>query len=100
MERGGALKLTLELRSDATSSTEEDFCNWSLNLAVNKNKDCSLDESEQSFNVEAEKYLSVGDRSNLCADVDELQFNASPEEFTSKKVTTKILQQIEVSVSF
>uniref|UniRef100_A0A8C7DTX5 E3 ubiquitin-protein ligase n=1 Tax=Oncorhynchus kisutch TaxID=8019 RepID=A0A8C7DTX5_ONCKI len=28
-------------------------------------------------------------------DVDDLQFNASPEEFTSKKVTTKILQQIE-----
>uniref|UniRef100_A0A3Q3FE88 E3 ubiquitin-protein ligase n=1 Tax=Kryptolebias marmoratus TaxID=37003 RepID=A0A3Q3FE88_KRYMA len=28
-------------------------------------------------------------------EVDELQFNASPEEFTSKKVTTKILQQIE-----
>lgn len=30
-------------------------------------------------------------------DVEELQFNASPEEFTSKKITTKILQQIEVS---
>lgn len=30
-------------------------------------------------------------------DFDELQFNASPEEFTSKKITTKILQQIEVS---
>uniref|UniRef100_A0A4W5N0X6 E3 ubiquitin-protein ligase n=1 Tax=Hucho hucho TaxID=62062 RepID=A0A4W5N0X6_9TELE len=28
-------------------------------------------------------------------DVDDIQFNASPEEFTSKKVTTKILQQIE-----
>lgn len=27
--------------------------------------------------------------------VEDLQFNASPEEFTSKKVTTKILQQIE-----
>lgn len=27
--------------------------------------------------------------------MDDLQFNASPEEFTSKKVTTKILQQIE-----
>lgn len=36
----------------------------------------------------------------LCADVDELQFNASPEEFTSKKITTKILQQIEVRHSF
>lgn len=36
----------------------------------------------------------------LCSvlDFDELQFNASPEEFTSKKITTKILQQIEVSV--
>ena len=35
---------------------------------------------------------------NLClgSDFDELQFNASPEEFTSKKITTKILQQIEV----
>ncbi|XP_046871935.1 E3 ubiquitin-protein ligase HECTD1 isoform X1 [Hypomesus transpacificus] len=31
----------------------------------------------------------------LQEDVDDLQFNASPEEFTSKKVTTKILQQIE-----
>ncbi|XP_055721274.1 E3 ubiquitin-protein ligase HECTD1 isoform X6 [Salvelinus fontinalis] len=28
-------------------------------------------------------------------EVEDLQFNASPEEFTSKKVTTKILQQIE-----
>ena len=32
----------------------------------------------------------------VCVEVDELQFNASPDEFTSKKVTTKILQQIEV----
>lgn len=31
--------------------------------------------------------------------MDELQFNASPEEFTSKKITTKILQQIEVTAS-
>ncbi|CAK6980078.1 E3 ubiquitin-protein ligase HECTD1 isoform X5 [Scomber scombrus] len=31
----------------------------------------------------------------LQEDFDELQFNASPEEFTSKKITTKILQQIE-----
>lgn len=31
-------------------------------------------------------------------DLDDLQFNASPEEFTSKKITTKILQQIEVIV--
>ncbi|KAG1971589.1 E3 ubiquitin-protein ligase HECTD1 [Pimephales promelas] len=31
----------------------------------------------------------------LQEDVEELQFNASPEEFTSKKITTKILQQIE-----
>ncbi|XP_049320167.1 E3 ubiquitin-protein ligase HECTD1 isoform X10 [Astyanax mexicanus] len=31
----------------------------------------------------------------LQEDVDDLQFNASPEEFTSKKITTKILQQIE-----
>lgn len=33
----------------------------------------------------------------MASDFDELQFNASPEEFTSKKITTKILQQIEVS---
>lgn len=32
----------------------------------------------------------------MLADFEELQFNASPEEFTSKKITTKILQQIEV----
>ncbi|XP_061088693.1 E3 ubiquitin-protein ligase HECTD1 isoform X4 [Conger conger] len=32
---------------------------------------------------------------SLQEEVDDLQFNASPEEFTSKKVTTKILQQIE-----
>ncbi|TSW08334.1 E3 ubiquitin-protein ligase HECTD1 [Bagarius yarrelli] len=31
----------------------------------------------------------------LQEDLDYLQFNASPEEFTSKKITTKILQQIE-----
>ncbi|XP_075963462.1 E3 ubiquitin-protein ligase HECTD1 isoform X3 [Anarhichas minor] len=31
----------------------------------------------------------------LQEDFDELHFNASPEEFTSKKITTKILQQIE-----
>ncbi|XP_067334930.1 E3 ubiquitin-protein ligase HECTD1 isoform X2 [Channa argus] len=31
----------------------------------------------------------------LQEDVDELQFNVSPEDFTSKKITTKILQQIE-----
>ncbi|XP_062863375.1 E3 ubiquitin-protein ligase HECTD1 isoform X3 [Trichomycterus rosablanca] len=31
----------------------------------------------------------------LQEDEDDLQFNASPEEFTSKKITTKILQQIE-----
>lgn len=36
---------------------------------------------------------------SLFPDGDELQFNASPEEFTSKKVTTKILQQIEVSTT-
>ncbi|KAJ8291152.1 hypothetical protein GJAV_G00021980 [Gymnothorax javanicus] len=35
-----------------------------------------------------------GSRS-LQEEVDDLQFNAPPEEFTSKKVTTKILQQIE-----
>ncbi|XP_017295892.1 E3 ubiquitin-protein ligase HECTD1 isoform X3 [Kryptolebias marmoratus] len=38
---------------------------------------------------------SVSNARTLQEDVDELQFNASPEEFTSKKVTTKILQQIE-----
>lgn len=31
----------------------------------------------------------------LQEEVEELQFNASPEEFASKKITTKILQQIE-----
>lgn len=30
--------------------------------------------------------------------MDELQFNASPDDFTSKKITTKILQQIEVNL--
>ncbi|XP_076022165.1 E3 ubiquitin-protein ligase HECTD1 isoform X2 [Genypterus blacodes] len=44
-------------------------------------------------------YIIGGDTtSNICTlqeDVDELQFNASPEDFTSKKITTKILQQIE-----
>ncbi|XP_078144182.1 E3 ubiquitin-protein ligase HECTD1 [Centroberyx gerrardi] len=44
-------------------------------------------------------YIIGGDPASnartLQEDVDELQFNASPEEFTSKKVTTKILQQIE-----
>ncbi|XP_037550875.1 E3 ubiquitin-protein ligase HECTD1 isoform X2 [Nematolebias whitei] len=38
---------------------------------------------------------SVSNPRTLQEDVDELQFNASSEEFTSKKVTTKILQQIE-----
>ncbi|XP_028293111.1 E3 ubiquitin-protein ligase HECTD1 isoform X2 [Gouania willdenowi] len=42
-------------------------------------------------------YIIGGDdrTHTLQEDVDELQFNASPEEFTSKKITTKILQQIE-----
>lgn len=44
-------------------------------------------------------YIIGGDWSanprTLQEDFDELQFNASPEEFTSKKITTKILQQIE-----
>ncbi|XP_069008939.1 E3 ubiquitin-protein ligase HECTD1 isoform X2 [Embiotoca jacksoni] len=44
-------------------------------------------------------YIIGGDASpnarTLQEDVDELQFNAAPEEFTSKKITTKILQQIE-----
>ncbi|KAK7886642.1 hypothetical protein WMY93_026263 [Mugilogobius chulae] len=44
-------------------------------------------------------YIIGGDAGSnartLQEDVEELQFNASPEEFTSKKVTTKILQQIE-----
>ncbi|KPP80084.1 E3 ubiquitin-protein ligase HECTD1-like [Scleropages formosus] len=30
-------------------------------------------------------------------EVDDVQFNAPPEEFTSKKITTKILQQIELT---
>lgn len=34
--------------------------------------------------------------SYLRSEFEEVQFNASPEEFTSKKITTKILQQIEV----
>ncbi|KAF7201212.1 E3 ubiquitin-protein ligase HECTD1 isoform X3 [Nothobranchius furzeri] len=38
---------------------------------------------------------STSNARTLQEDVDELQFNASPEEFTSKKITTKILQQIE-----
>lgn len=44
-------------------------------------------------------YIIGGDATanvrTLQEDVEELQFNASPEEFTSKKITTKILQQIE-----
>ncbi|KAM6973602.1 E3 ubiquitin-protein ligase HECTD1 isoform 3-T3 [Aplochiton taeniatus] len=44
-------------------------------------------------------YIIGGDPTSaartLQEDMDDLQFNASPEEFTSKKVTTKILQQIE-----
>ncbi|XP_078031480.1 E3 ubiquitin-protein ligase HECTD1 isoform X6 [Epinephelus lanceolatus] len=44
-------------------------------------------------------YIIGGDAASnartLQEDFDELQFNASPEEFTSKKITTKILQQIE-----
>lgn len=42
--------------------------------------------------------LSFQNREIVFADIDELQFNASPEDFTSKKITTKILQQIEVSL--
>ncbi|XP_055018832.1 E3 ubiquitin-protein ligase HECTD1 [Boleophthalmus pectinirostris] len=38
---------------------------------------------------------AAGNARTLQEDVEELQFNASPEEFTSKKITTKILQQIE-----
>ncbi|XP_034015677.1 E3 ubiquitin-protein ligase HECTD1 isoform X3 [Thalassophryne amazonica] len=38
---------------------------------------------------------SASNARTLQEDSDELQFNASPEEFTSKKITTKILQQIE-----
>ncbi|XP_032355679.1 E3 ubiquitin-protein ligase HECTD1 [Etheostoma spectabile] len=44
-------------------------------------------------------YIIGGDGASnartLQEDFEELQFNASPEEFTSKKITTKILQQIE-----
>uniref|UniRef100_A0A3Q3FYT3 E3 ubiquitin-protein ligase n=1 Tax=Labrus bergylta TaxID=56723 RepID=A0A3Q3FYT3_9LABR len=44
-------------------------------------------------------YIIGGDATTnvrtLQEDFDELQFNAAPEEFTSKKITTKILQQIE-----
>lgn len=42
--------------------------------------------------------LSFQNLEIVFADIDELQFNASPEDFTSKKITTKILQQIEVSL--
>uniref|UniRef100_A0A3P9B712 E3 ubiquitin-protein ligase n=1 Tax=Maylandia zebra TaxID=106582 RepID=A0A3P9B712_9CICH len=38
---------------------------------------------------------SAANTRTLQEDIDELQFNASPEDFTSKKITTKILQQIE-----
>ncbi|XP_036006547.1 E3 ubiquitin-protein ligase HECTD1 isoform X3 [Fundulus heteroclitus] len=38
---------------------------------------------------------SVSNARTLQEDVEELQFNASPQEFTSKKITTKVLQQIE-----
>ncbi|KAM4543153.1 E3 ubiquitin-protein ligase HECTD1 isoform 4-T4 [Odontesthes bonariensis] len=38
---------------------------------------------------------SASSSRTLQEDVEELQFNAAPEEFTSKKITTKILQQIE-----
>ncbi|XP_072221524.1 E3 ubiquitin-protein ligase HECTD1 isoform X2 [Leuresthes tenuis] len=38
---------------------------------------------------------SASSARTLQEDVEELQFNAPPEEFTSKKITTKILQQIE-----
>ncbi|XP_039898071.1 E3 ubiquitin-protein ligase HECTD1 isoform X3 [Simochromis diagramma] len=41
---------------------------------------------------------SAANTRTLQEDIDELQFNASPEDFTSKKITTKILQQIEVSL--
>uniref|UniRef100_H3CA85 E3 ubiquitin-protein ligase n=1 Tax=Tetraodon nigroviridis TaxID=99883 RepID=H3CA85_TETNG len=44
-------------------------------------------------------YIIGGDSASntrtMQEDFEELQFNASPEEFTSKKITTKILQQIE-----
>lgn len=42
--------------------------------------------------------LSFQNLEIVFADIDELQFNASPEDFTSKKITTKILQQIEVGL--
>ncbi|XP_056867456.1 E3 ubiquitin-protein ligase HECTD1 isoform X2 [Takifugu flavidus] len=44
-------------------------------------------------------YIIGGDSASntrtMQEDFEELQFNAAPEEFTSKKITTKILQQIE-----
>lgn len=47
--------------------------------------------------VEVESFCAVRSAaSDLILDFEELQFNAAPEEFTSKKITTKILQQIEV----
>lgn len=48
--------------------------------------------------VEVESFCAVRSAAfDLILDFEELQFNAAPEEFTSKKITTKILQQIEVS---
>ncbi|XP_024133712.1 E3 ubiquitin-protein ligase HECTD1 [Oryzias melastigma] len=38
---------------------------------------------------------SAAEGRTLQEDIDELQFNAPPDEFSSKKITTKILQQIE-----
>lgn len=51
--------------------------------------------------VEVESFCAVRSAAfDLILDFEELQFNAAPEEFTSKKITTKILQQIEVSFLF
>lgn len=48
--------------------------------------------------VEVKSFCAVPPAAfDLILDFEELQFNAAPEEFTSKKITTKILQQIEVS---
>ncbi|XP_037098175.1 E3 ubiquitin-protein ligase HECTD1 [Syngnathus acus] len=57
---------------------------------------CSVEDVLQLLRI---LYIIGGDGTSnartLQEDADELQFNASPEEFTSKKITTKILQQIE-----
>ncbi|KAK1893432.1 E3 ubiquitin-protein ligase HECTD1 [Dissostichus eleginoides] len=57
---------------------------------------CGLEDVLQLLRI---LYIIGGDGASnartLQEEFEEVQFNASPEEFTSKKITTKILQQIE-----